>query len=152
MSATPISERYHTVTPYLLVPAVGELVTFLEQAFGAEELLRLHREDGSIMHIEVRIGDSIVMLGEPMEPFGPMPASIYLSVEDCDPVYRQALQAGATSIMEPTDMIHAGERYGGVQDPSGNIWWVAMHIEDLSPQEQAARIKAGMVPSIGDEG
>jgi PhnB protein len=136
----PVPQGYHTVTPYLLVNGVAELVEFLERAFDAEVTLRLDRPDGTIMHVEVSIGDSIVMLGEPMGEFGPMPTSIYLYVEDCDAIYQRAVEAGATSVMEPTDMHHAGERYGGVKDPSGNLWWVATHIEDVSPEEQARRI------------
>ncbi len=141
MSITPIPDGYHAVTPYLLVDRVGELIDFLTQAFDAEPKLRLDRPDGSIMHAEVRIGDSVVMMGEPMAEFGAMPSSIYLYVGDCDAVYQRALQAGATSVMEPTDMYHAGERYGGVQDRSGNIWWVATHVEDVSAEEQARRIE-----------
>ena len=140
MSVNPVPEGYNTVTPYLLVNRLPELVMFLEQAFDAEIMYRLDRPDGSIMHIEVGIGDSIVMLGEPMGEIGPMPTSIYLYVGDCDAIYERAIEAGATSVMEPTDMYHAGERYGGVKDPSGNLWWIATHIEDVPPEEQARRV------------
>jgi uncharacterized glyoxalase superfamily protein PhnB len=109
-------------------------------------MMRLDRQDGSVMHIEVRIGDSVVMMGEPMEAFGAMTASIYLYVEDCDAVYQRALEAGGTSIMEPMDMPHAGERYGGVRDPSGNLWWIATHKEDVLPEEQARRVREGQTP------
>lgn len=142
MPVKPIPDGYHTVTPYLLVEGVAKLATFLKEAFGAKQTLRLDRPDGSIMHVEVRIGDSTVMMGEPVAEFGPMPASIYLYVEDCDAVYRRALEVGGTSVMEPTDMKHAGERYGGVKDPSGNLWWIATHVEDVSPREQARRVQA----------
>lgn len=118
---------------------VGELVRFVTRAFGASETHRLDRPDGSIMHVEVRIGDSVVMMGEPMGDFGPMPTSLYLYVEDCDSVYERAIGANGISVMEPTNMYHAGERYGGVRDPSGNIWWIATHVEDVSPEEQARR-------------
>ncbi len=138
----------HAVTPYLIVSDVARLAAFLKKAFDAEELISLGREDGSVMHVEMRIGDSMVMMGEPMGELGPMPASIYLTVEDCDSVYQRAVHAGGVSIMEPMDMPHAGERYGGVRDPAGNLWWVATQIEELTPEEQKARIKAGMVPSV----
>lgn len=141
MTVEPIPDKYHTITPYLFVEGVAKLVSFLAHAFEAEEIYRLDRPDGSVMHAEVQIGDSIIMMGEPMDELGPMPGMIYLYVNDCDAVYKRALQAGGTSVMEPTDMYHAGERYGGVQDPSGNIWWVATHIEDVSPDEQARRIQ-----------
>lgn len=134
------TERYSTVTPYLLVDGVEKLVTFLEKAFAAEEILRLNRPDGTVMHVEVRLGDSIIMMGEPLGEFGSMPSSIYLKVEDCDAVYQKATEVGGISVMEPMDMVHAGQRYGGVKDPTGNLWWIATTIEDVSPEEQSRRI------------
>lgn len=80
------------------------------------------------------------MAGEPVAEYGSFPASIYIYVSDCDSIYEKAIQNGAKSIMVPTDMKHAGERYGGVKDPFGNIWWIATHVEDLTPEEQAKRI------------
>ena len=80
------------------------------------------------MHAEVAIGDSIVMMGEPTDKIGPMPASIFLRVDDANAAYHRALQAGGISVSEPTDQPHAGERYGGVKDPCGNLWWPAMPI------------------------
>ncbi|MBI3287348.1 MAG: VOC family protein [Chloroflexi bacterium] len=140
MAVKPIPDGYRIVTPYLIVDGVAELLDFLAKAFDAKEHLRLHRPDGSVMHAEVRIDDSVVMLGEPMGEFGPMPASIYLYVNDCDAVYRRALQAGGKSVMEPADQFT--DRYGGVKDPSGNIWWVATHIQDLTPEELARRVES----------
>ena len=142
MSVKPIPDGYQTVIPYLLVEGAAELTTFLTTAFGAKVRQRLDRPDGSVMHVELQVGDSVIMIGEPMAEFGPMPSSIYLYVEDCDAVYQRALQAGAASVMPPTDMPHAGERYGGVKDASGNLWWIATHIEDVSPEEQLRRVKA----------
>ncbi len=139
MTVKPIPDGYHTVTPYLVVPRAADLIAFLKEAFGAREVHRMTRPDGTLMHAEVRIGNSAVMMGEPTSEFGPMPSSLYLYVEDCDAVYQRALGAGGVSVMEPTDMPFAGERYGGVKDPSGNIWWVATHIEDVSPEEQGKR-------------
>lgn len=142
MSVKPIPDSYQTVIPYLLVEGAAQLTTFLTTAFDAKVRQRLDRPDGSVMHVELQIGDSVVMIGEPMAEFGPMPSSIYLYVEDCDAVYQRALQAGAASVMQPTDMPHAGERYGGVKDASGNLWWIATHIEDISPEEQVRRVNA----------
>ncbi len=142
MSVEPIPDGYGAVTPYLVVEGVDELLAFLAEAFGAEEKCRLERPDGSIMHAEARIRGAAVMMGEPMGEFGPMPASNFLYVEDCDAVFAKAIAAGGVSVMEPTTMEHAGERYGGVKDPSGNIWWVATHLEDVSAEEQARRIEA----------
>ncbi len=140
MTVRPIPEGYSAVTPYLLVHGAEALLDFLAAAFAAQEILRLQRPDGSLMHAEVVIDGARVMLGEPMGEFGPMPASIFLYVTDCDAVWKQALEAGGEPVMEPTTMAHAGERYGGVKDPSGNLWWVATHVEDVSPDEQQRRI------------
>lgn len=148
MPVKSIPDGYQTVIPYFLVDRAAELTTFLTQAFDANVRQRLERADGSVMHVELQIGDSIVMMGEPIAEFGPMPCSIYLYVEDCDAAYQRAIDAGATSIMPPTDMSHAGERYGGVKDPSGNLWWVATHIEDVSLEEQARRVESMTMEQI----
>jgi PhnB protein len=86
MAVKPIRDGFHAVTPYLMVARVPRLLDFLAKAFDAQEIFRLHRADGSTGHAEVRIGDSMVMLGEPTGPFGPMPAQVYLYVDDCDAV------------------------------------------------------------------
>jgi uncharacterized glyoxalase superfamily protein PhnB len=125
MSTSTDSDAYRTVTPYLVVPNVAGLIEFLKVAFGAIERVRMPRPDGSVMHAEVLIGDSIVMMGEPSARFGPMPGAIYLTVADCDAVYKRAVECGATSVMEPVDQPHAGQRYGGVKDLCGNLWWPA---------------------------
>jgi PhnB protein len=125
MSAATNSDSYRTVTPYLVVPNVAGLIEFLKSAFGAVERLRVPRPDGSVGHAEVTIGDSIVMMGEPFEQFGPVPGAIFLTVADCDATYARAIECGATSIMEPSDMVQAGQRYGGVKDLCGNLWWPA---------------------------
>jgi uncharacterized glyoxalase superfamily protein PhnB len=135
MTERPNPPGFHVITPYLLVGGLDDLVPFLTKAFGAHESYRLNRPDGSIMHIEMRIGDSALMMGEPMEGFGPMPSSLYLYVDDSDAVFRRALEAGGESVMDVTTMEHAGERYGGVRDPSGNIWWIATHLRDVSQEE-----------------
>jgi uncharacterized glyoxalase superfamily protein PhnB len=141
MAVKPIRDGFHTVTPYLMVNGVANLLDYLVAAFDAKQLFRLNRPDGSLGHAEVRIGDSMVMLGEPMGPFGPMPAQIYLYVNDCDATYLRAIRAGGTSVLEPITMHFSGERYGGVRDPAGNIWWVATHVEDVTPEECARRFR-----------
>ena len=122
MAVKPIRDGYHTATPYLIVPSVSAQIDFLKTSFGASEDQRKFRPDGSVMHAELSIGDSKLMLGEPNDAFDPMPAAIYLYVENCDQVYQKAIASGGISVMEPTIMYHAGERYGGVKDPSCNIW------------------------------
>ena len=122
-----------SITPYLFPEDPDKLIDFLKKAFGAEQTFRGVRPDGKVMHAEVKIGDSYVMMGSPIGQFGPLQSSIYLYVKDCDAVYHQAVQAGGTSVFEPVDM-QTGERYGAVKDPAGNIWWVATHVEEPSPE------------------
>jgi PhnB protein len=143
MAVTPIPEGYHTVTPYLVVQGVAKLIDFLKRAFDAQELMRMPRPDGTILHAEVKIGDSIVMMGEATGEHKPMPGSIYLYVADTDATYKRALQAGASSTMEPADQFY-GDRNAGVVDPVGNHWWIATHIEDVPPEELARRAEAFM--------
>jgi PhnB protein len=137
----PIPDGYHTVTPYLIVRDVPRLLDFLQQAFGATELIRAPRPDGSIMHAEVAIGDSRVMMGEASMSSPPMPGCVHLYVVDTDALYHLALQAGATSLHEPGDQFY-GDRMAGVQDPVGNHWWIATHTEDVSAAELARRAAA----------
>lgn len=138
MAVKPIPDGYHSVTPYLTVEGADALLDFVSQAFSAEETVRMARPDGSIQHAEVRIGDSPVMLGEPAEQWEASPATIHLYVEDCDATYRRALEAGGTSLQEPTNQFY-GDRMGGVRDPAGNSWWIATHIEDVPDDEMARR-------------
>ena len=132
---------YHTVTPYLTLEDAPGFIKFVEQAFGATEYERVHRNDGRIMHAEVRIGDSPVMISEACDQMGPMPTSLYLYVDDADSVYRRALDAGATSVMEPADMFW-GDRFGSVKDTWGNQWSIASHIEDVPSDELEKRARA----------
>jgi PhnB protein len=141
MTVKPIPDGYHAVTPYLVVQGVGKLIDFLKNAFDAKEIERMSMPDGSIGHAEVRIDDSVVMMGEAREEmWKAMPASIYLYVTDCDAVYKRALEAGATSLMEPKDQFY-GDRSCGVKDPVGNHWFIATHKEDLTKDELYKRAK-----------
>ncbi|MFQ5627378.1 MAG: VOC family protein [bacterium] len=121
MPVKPIPDGYHTVTPYLVVEGVAKLIDFLKQAFGAEKTDCMKRPDGTVMHAQLKIGNSVVMMGEAQSEWPPMPASLYLYVEDTDAVYKRALEAGATSAMEPANQFY-GDRNAGVKDPSGNFW------------------------------
>jgi uncharacterized glyoxalase superfamily protein PhnB len=142
-SVKPIPDGAHTVTPYLVVEGVPKLIDFLKQAFGAQEAGRMARPDGGVMHAEVKIGDSTVMMGEPMGDWKAKPCSLYLYVEDVDAVYRRAIQAGGTSVGGPKDQFY-GDRTGGVIDPCGNYWGIATHVEDVSHEEMAKRFAAMM--------
>ena len=134
----PIPDGYHSVTPYLICDGAADAIEYYKKAFGATELFRMDHE-GKVGHAELKIGDSPVMMGEPMGQFGPMPSSIYMYVADCDAVYRRAVEAGGVSVMEPTTMNFSGQRYGGIKDPAGNLWWVATHVEDVAKEEMERR-------------
>lgn len=143
MAVKPIPEGFHSVTPYLVVHEVPKLLDFLKQAFNAQEIMRMPQPDGTIMHAEVRIGDSPIMMGEAQGEHKPMPGSIYLYVDDVDVAYRRALQAGATMQMQPANQFW-GDRLASVIDPVGNHWSIAKHVEDVPPDELARRAKAMM--------
>jgi PhnB protein len=136
--ANPIPDGYHAVTPYLTVTGAANLVVFMEKAFDGKEILRHTAPDGRLAHAEVRIGDSVVMIGEPGDDTAARPANLFLYVTNADATYKRAIQAGAQSQAEPADQFY-GERMGGVRDPFGNIWWIATHIEDVSPEEVQRR-------------
>jgi PhnB protein len=135
MTAKPIRDGFHTVTPYLFTEGSARLIKFLCEAFNAEVINRKDRPDGAVMHAEMRIGDSMVMLGEASGEFGPMPTSTCPIVT---PSTTKRRSAGGISVFEIMNL-PSGERYGGVKDPFGNIWWIATHVEDLSPEEQERR-------------
>jgi uncharacterized glyoxalase superfamily protein PhnB len=145
MPVNPIRDGFHSVTPYLFAEGALRLIAFISDGLGGEEVYRKERPDGSIMHAEMRIGNSMLMLGEAPDEFGPMPTSIYLYVTDSDAAYERALQAGGISIF-PIMTLPSGERYGGVKDPCGNIWWIATHIEDVSPEEEERRWREFRMP------
>lgn len=118
-------EGFHTVTPYLIHPDVAGLVAFVERAFGGVEMFRSRGSAGGA-HIEMRIGDSMVMIGG-KDDSAPLPAMLYLYVDDTDAVYREAMAAGGTSLLEPAEL-GDGDRRAGVQDPFGNQWYIGTHL------------------------
>jgi uncharacterized glyoxalase superfamily protein PhnB len=124
MPDTATQAKYQTVVPYLIVPGVAQLIGFLTEAFGAEEIQRHHSSEGHIMHAEVRIGDSVVMMAEAIGDAQAMPTTLYLLVDDVDTTYAHALRAGAASLREPADQPY-GDRNAGVRDASGNEWWLS---------------------------
>ena len=143
----PIPEGFHAITPYLFTKGASRLIEFICAAFNGELISQQKRPDGAIMHATMQIGGSKLMLADPTPEFGPMPTSIYLYVHDSDAVYHSALNAGGVSVF-PIMTLPSGERYGGVKDPCGNIWWVATHVEDVSPDEQERRWKEFKMPSM----
>jgi uncharacterized glyoxalase superfamily protein PhnB len=118
-------EGLRTVTPYLHPRGAGEFVEFLKDALGAEEVDR-HEEAGVIRHAKVRIGDSVVEMGEAHGPWQPMPTTFYLYVDDADALYERAVRAGATALQPPAPQPY-GDRTGSIRDPQGNTWYLATH-------------------------
>ena len=135
-------EGYHTVTPYLVVKDVESLITFLKEAFDAEETERVPGPDGTTRHAEVRIGDSVVMMGTAREN-PPMPGMLYVYTEDVDTAYSRALKAGGESIAQPENQFY-GDRTGGIKDSQGNIWYIATRVENLSEEELRERAFAAI--------
>src|SRR5918994_3625094 len=134
----PIPEGYHSVTPWIISRNSARLIEFLTVASGAEEIARVVDDDGTIGHAEVRIGDSVVMMFDANPHWPDTPAFLRLYVADGDAVFRQALQAGATSVTEMTHLFW-GDRVGRVRDLFGNLWWIQTRIEEVSPEEMERR-------------
>ena len=118
-----------------------QVIEFIKQAFGAQELMRMMNPGGKVGHTELRIRDSIVMLGGAGEQWKAMPTMLYLYVENVDEVYQRAVAAGGNSMKEPADQFY-GDRTAAVMDMSGNQWWLATHTEDIAPDEMERRHKA----------
>lgn len=137
------------LVPHLVVSDAAAAIEFYKKAFGAEETFRMPGPDGkSVMHAEIRIGDSAVMLGGEWEgvckgplTLGGTPVALHLYVQDADASFKKAVEAGATPVMEPMDAFW-GDRYGKIKDPFGHEWSIATHIKDYTPQEIAENAKA----------
>ncbi len=142
MPAKAIPEGYHTATPYLVVRGADKTIDFLKKAFGAEPSFEpMMRPDGKVMHADLKIGDSHVMISEASDQHPPMQCMVHLYVPDVDAVYQRAVSAGGTSALEPTDQFY-GDRGASVKDPSGNHWYIATHIEDVPMAELKKRAEA----------
>ena len=147
-----VPEGHHTVTPVLSMDNAAKTLEFYKKEFGAVEVSRAIGPDGKIMHAEVRIGDSPIMLNDAMGAKGPKslggsPASIWVYVEDCDSLYNRALQAGAKAAEGPMGHMQDqfwGDRAGSLIDPEGYVWTIATHKEDLTPDEMKKRQDAWM--------
>jgi uncharacterized glyoxalase superfamily protein PhnB len=137
---------FQTVTPYLVCLGAADAIAFYKKAFGARERTRMGGPDGRIMHAEVKIGTSIVMLSDEIKEMGQtspqtiggVGVQMFLYVPNVDKAFAQAVAAGATAEMPPTDMFW-GDRFAKVGDPFGHKWAIATHIEDVSPKEMARR-------------
>ncbi len=144
MPKLPRPEGHHTVTPGFVVPNAGKVLEFLQKAFGGRQVERYDMPGGKIGHCEVMLGDSVVMFGDAMPGFDPMPASLSYYVDDgkaVDATYKKALGAGATPVMPPQDQFY-GYRSATVKDPGGNKWTICAIIEQVSPEEIQRRMAA----------
>jgi PhnB protein len=148
-----IPDNYHSVTPYLVVDGAARAIEFYKTAFGATELMRMPAPEDKIGHAEIKIGDSIVMLSDAMKEMGQKspktlggtPITLLVYVPDVDATVAGALKAGAQALRPIEDQFW-GDRMGGVTDPFGHQWFVATHIEDVSPEEMRRRMEA-MAPA-----
>ena len=142
MPVKPIPDGYHTVTPAIIVRGAARAIEFYRTAFGAKELSRMEGPDGSVAHAEIRIGDSIVMLGDENAHYGTLsphstngtPSSLHIYVDDVDAVFARAVSAGA-KVKYPIENAFWGDRYGKITDPFGHEWGIATHVQDMSKEE-----------------
>jgi PhnB protein len=142
MAVKAIPEGYHSFTPYFVVDGATEFITFLKNAFGAEEIMRMPAHGGKLGHAELRVGDSVLMLADmhpPEHPARQLNGLLY--VTDCDGLWRRAVAAGAKGVREPENQFY-GDRMAAVVDSWGNYWSIATHIEDVSPEEMKRRMEA----------
>jgi PhnB protein len=148
MSAKPIPEGHHTLTPVLTVANGLDALDFYQRAFGAEVRVKLVM-GGKLMYSELRMGDSIFSVNDPFEEFGiappaeSVPLSLLVYTEDVDALYDRAIAAGATELNRPADQFH-GDRAGSLKDPFGHRWMLATHIEDMSEEEMQRRTEEAM--------
>ena len=121
---------YTSVSPYLMVTDARRVIDFLKQVFGATELRQAYLPDGSIMHAEVQIDDSVIMLADGGGEYPAFPVWLHVYVPDVDDTYRRALEAGGVPVQEPQVQEGETDRRGGVKDPSGNTWWIATQVRE----------------------
>ena len=137
-----IPQGYHTVTPSICVRGAAQAIEFYQKAFGAQEVMRFPGPDGLLMHAEIRVGDSPIMLADEMpdmggrspESFGGTPVSFFVYGENVDAAWQRAVDAGATPVVPLTDQFW-GDRAGCLKDPFGHQWWLAQRVRDMTPDE-----------------
>jgi PhnB protein len=144
----PIPEGFHSVTPQLTLDNAAQAIDWYKKALGAVEHSRATGPDGKIMHADVQIGDSRIMINDPIggskgpRAFGGSPASVWVYVDDCDAVFNRAVNSGAKPLDGPMGRVADqfwGDRCGGFTDPHGYRWTIATHKEDLTRQEMEQR-------------
>lgn len=135
---------YHTINPYVTVKNVQGLIDFVHQTFGGIVVERITQPDGHVEHAEIRVGDSLLMVGPPQVDSlvqtgqHPRPGTFYVFVPDVDRAYRKAMEHGANCYMLPTDMFY-GDRVAAVVDPNDNVWWIAHREASLNRRQLQAR-------------
>ena len=152
----PVPEGFHSVTPYLFVRSAASAIDFYKNIFRATEIMRMPGANGKIMHAELRIGDSIVMLADEnpqtgvMSPqtIGGFSVGMHLYVENVDQVIQKAVESGA-KLLRPIKNQFYGDRSGSILDPFGHMWSVATHVEDVSPEEMRKRMTAAVGQAAG---
>ncbi|MGH9774965.1 MAG: VOC family protein [Candidatus Acidiferrales bacterium] len=143
-SVKPIPEGYHSLIPALTCRDAARAIDYYKNALGAVEVMRMPSPDGRIMHAELRIGDSTLMLGDEypgmsVAPTSELPSSsLFVYLEDVDTVFNRAIAAGGTLVM-PVQNMFWGDRYGKFKDPFGHHWGLATHVEDVAPEEMGRR-------------
>lgn len=140
MSVKGIPDGYENVIPYLICKDTDKVIEFCQKAFDAKLAECSKTEGGVVMHATIHIRNSAIMLSEGSEAHPAMPVMLYIYFDNVDAVYKKALEAGGISLREPTNEFY-GDRSCGVKDISGNQWWMATHVEDVSASEMAERQK-----------
>jgi len=121
-------DGYTSVSPYLIVDGASATIDFLRRVFAADEIRRFADPAGTVMHAEVRIDDTVVMIADGADGWPPVPSHVHVYVRDVDETYRRALEAGATSVQEPVKKEDPDKR-GGVKDAGGTTWWIGTKID-----------------------
>lgn len=140
MPVKPIPEGCNNVIPFLICKGTDKVIEFAQKTFGASVDDISRNENGLVMHATIHIRDSAVMLSEGSDRFPTTSTMMYIYVDNVDEVYKKGLEAGGESLREPTNEFY-GDRSCGLKDVSGNQWWVASHVEDVSPEEMDKRQK-----------
>jgi PhnB protein len=148
MSVKSIPEGFHTITPYLHVKDIKNMIGFLTHAFDAKTIQTSKLANGTILNAQMQIGDSMIELSEVQGDFQPMPCAIHLYVEDADAVYAKAVEVGAMGVMEPSTQFY-GDREAFVIDPANNHWYIATRVENVSEEELQKRMKEFMEETNG---
>jgi PhnB protein len=152
----PVPDGYHNVTPYLFIRGAARAIDFYKKVFGAVELMRMPGPIGQVMHAELKIGDSVIMLSDENPKAGAMSpqtaggvsVSLHVYAENVDDVVQKAIDGGAKLLRPIKDQFY-GDRMGTLLDPFGHMWSVATHVEDVSPEEMKKRAASAMSQSAG---